>query len=211
MLRIVNDAANRAENRCVSWPDANQNKKSRQNCQRKCALHVLFPFGLSTIEGARNSTLRTRCQRSWAGADGELVVRETPQAILCAMDRDLYASRLGSWDRESAVGGARAERDRARRKKRNDGAAMTTSSAIAGSKKDRGARCDSDHCWVYGQFPEWARRRVNKELRAGVGHRHRLQHHAVMGAVPAAASGQTGIRLGAGKQGLQRQQGRQQQ
>lgn len=67
----------------------------------------------------------------------------------------------------------------------------------------------SDHCGVHGQFPEWTRGRVDEELRAGVG--YRLQHHAVMRTAPTATSRQTSIHLCAGKQGLQRQQGRQQQ
>ncbi|MHB8302772.1 MAG: hypothetical protein ACYDC6_08065 [Acidobacteriaceae bacterium] len=41
--------------------------------------------------------------------------------------------------------------------------------------------------------------------------RGHLQHHAVVCAIASATSGQTGRRLGAGKQRLQRQYGRQQQ
>lgn len=129
-------------------------------------------------------------------------------------DRSRFCMRLGLQDRDEEKCSRRCARwTRSRKtneeKRRDCGYDIFRNCGL----RRKGWSCarGSDHCGIYGQLPEWAWRRADEGLRAGIGQRHRLQHHAVMGAAAATASRQTGVRLCAGKKRLQRQKGRQQQ
>lgn len=69
----------------------------------------------------------------------------------------------------------------------------------------------SHHGWNDGKFPIWTFCRSDKGLSASLSQRRKPKHHAMMYAVAAAARRQAGLLLCADKEGLQRQQNRQQQ
>ena len=134
--------------------------------------------------------------------------------ILLVQDRDAVRSRLGRVAMGKGVtGGARAERERARREEKSG---RGDDDHVLGNRRIgtrvRGATAatatTAGLTRIFQSGQEAAR---TERLRPGVAQHHRLHHDAVMSSISAAANGQTGVRLCAGNQRLQRQQGRQQQ